>query len=77
MKLSVIIPVYNGGDDFRCCLAALAGSSQTPEEIIVVDDASTDASGEQASRAGALVVTMKGRPHGPAAARNQGADLAQ
>jgi glycosyltransferase involved in cell wall biosynthesis len=40
MELSVIIPVYNAGPVFEECLSALAGSSLTPDEIIIIDDCS-------------------------------------
>lgn len=73
MNLSVIIPVHNGGDRFRRCLEALAESDRIPDEIIVVDDASTDASSSLAGVSGARVITLKGDPRGPAFARNRGA----
>lgn len=40
--LSVIIPVWNGGERFARCLAALARSEDASYELIVVDDGSTD-----------------------------------
>ncbi len=77
MKISVIIPVYNGGDDLRRCLEALAASNRMPNEIIVVDDASTDGSGDLARQYGAQLVSLDGLPRGPAFARNRGAEIAQ
>jgi GT2 family glycosyltransferase len=76
-RLSVIIPVHNGGDDLHRCLSALAASTRLPDEVIVVDDASTDGSGDLARRRGARVVCLDGSPHGPAFARNRGAETAQ
>jgi GT2 family glycosyltransferase len=43
---SVIIPVWNGMNDLPACLAALAAQSHAPLEIIAVDNASTDHSGD-------------------------------
>ncbi|CAG0947501.1 Glycosyltransferase GlyG [Anaerolineae bacterium] len=77
MKLSVIIPVHNGGTDFRSCLEAIAASTRLPDEIIVVDDGSTDASAHLAREFGARVESLTGSPHGPAFARNRGAAIAQ
>jgi glycosyltransferase involved in cell wall biosynthesis len=77
MEISVIIPVYNGGDALRCCLEALAASKRFPDEVIVVDDASTDGSGDLARRHGAQLVRLDGLPRGPAFARNRGAEIAQ
>lgn len=77
MKLSVIIPVHNGSENLRHCLATLAASTRPPDEVIVVDDASTDDSGDVARQAGAQVIRLDGSPHGPAYARNRGAEIAQ
>jgi glycosyltransferase involved in cell wall biosynthesis len=74
--LSVIIPVHNGGHEFRLCLDALGASTRRPEEIIVADDASTDGSGDLARQHGLEVLRMGGQPHGPAFARNRGAEQA-
>jgi GT2 family glycosyltransferase len=73
VKLSVVIPVHNGGDDLRRCLAALATSGRPPDEVVVVDDASSDTSAAVAESFGARVVALPGGPRGPAAARNRGA----
>jgi len=34
--ISVVVPVHNGGENFRHCLASLAATVPPPEEIIVV-----------------------------------------
>jgi glycosyltransferase involved in cell wall biosynthesis len=73
MKLSVIVPVRNGGGDLHRCLEALAGSTRPPDELIVVDDGSTDDSARTAQGFGAQVLQTAKGPVGPAAARNCGA----
>lgn len=73
MELSVIIPVYNGGNDFLCCLGALHQSPLRAFEIIVVDDGSTDSSAQAARQYATKVIELKGSPKGPAFARNVGA----
>jgi glycosyltransferase involved in cell wall biosynthesis len=72
---SIIIPVYNGGDQFLRSLAALPRSNFSNWELIVVDDGSTDGSAAIAARFGARLLQTAGR-QGPAAARNLGARLA-
>lgn len=54
--ISVIIPVYNDADLLRSCLAALAVQTRQADEVIVVDNASTDASADVARAAGARIV---------------------
>ncbi|MDH4209703.1 MAG: glycosyltransferase family 2 protein, partial [Anaerolineae bacterium] len=77
VKLSVIIPVHNGGHEFHLCLEALQASTRCPDEIIVVDDASTDGSGDLARQHGVGVIRLDSPPHGPAFARNRGAEKAR
>lgn len=78
--LSLIIPVYNGGDAFRACLQSLDVFLPTPEEIavevIVVADGCTDGSDHLAEKFGAIVLRTAA-PGGPARARNLGARQAQ
>ena len=42
MKLSVIIPVFNGADTLQRCLNSVIGQQIESMEIILVDDGSTD-----------------------------------
>ncbi len=74
-SLSVVVPVFNGGSDFKRCLRRLRDSSWTDYELIVVDDGSTDDSGRLAESQGAIVLRLD-RPQGPASARNRGAEHA-
>ena len=74
--VSVVVPVHNGAHFLERCLDACAASSYANLEVIVIDDASTDASAAIAERHGAEVVRL---PHqsGPGAARNAGAERAK
>ncbi len=49
---SVVIPVYNGEKYLAEAIASVAGQSLPAAEIIVVDDGSSDGTGEIAYRAG-------------------------
>lgn len=76
MKISVVIPVYNGAATIAKCLDSLfAQAMNTGDslEIIVVDDASTDRTRTVLSRYPSLHVIHQTRNTGPAAARNAGA----
>jgi cellulose synthase/poly-beta-1,6-N-acetylglucosamine synthase-like glycosyltransferase len=76
--ISVIVPVFDGGDNFARCLAALTASPQSPTwELIVVDDGSTDGSAELARAAGAYVLHTAQARSGPGVARNLGAQVAR
>jgi glycosyltransferase involved in cell wall biosynthesis len=73
MRLSVTIPVFNGREFLSQVLQALACSTHAPDEVLVVDDGSTDGSGTLAGTLGAKVLTRADGPKGPAQARNLGA----
>jgi glycosyltransferase involved in cell wall biosynthesis len=78
VKLSFIIPAFNEEHELPASLEAIrvaADAAQQPFEIIVVDDASTDATAEIARRAGARVLPV-GYRH-IAAVRNAGARAAE
>jgi GT2 family glycosyltransferase len=72
MRVSVIIPVHDGGGAFRACLAALSASNPRADELIVVVDGPDEEASSIAARAGARVMTLPARV-GPALARNLGA----
>jgi GT2 family glycosyltransferase len=74
--VSVVIPVRNGPQDIAECLAALERSAHRPDEILVVDDASSDDTAAVALATGARVLRLPVNV-GPAAARNRGAELAR
>jgi lipopolysaccharide/colanic/teichoic acid biosynthesis glycosyltransferase/GT2 family glycosyltransferase len=69
--VTVIIPAYNAAATLPACLSALGDQVLPPDELIVVDDGSTDDTAEIARRYGAQVIQST-RRRGPAAARNLG-----
>jgi glycosyltransferase involved in cell wall biosynthesis len=76
--ISFIVPAYNEELELSATIAAIrdaASGAAQPCEVIVVDDASTDATPEIASHAGAKVIRINRRQI--AAARNAGARAAQ
>lgn len=75
--VSVIVPVYNGGNFLPKCLDALFASDYSPFEVIVVDDGSIDDSAEISRTKGAKVLSTARRQSGPAAARNLAAEKAR
>lgn len=73
--ISMIIPVYNGGAEFRRCLESLACLKPAPLEVIVVSDGDNDSS-KTATEFNVKVIHLSQR-HGPAHARNVGAGHAK
>ncbi len=76
MRLSVIIPVYNGARFLDRCLESLGQSRFRDYECIVVDDHSSDGSRAVATRHGATVLALD-QNGGPGRARNRGAERAR
>lgn len=78
-KISVIIPVYNKGEQIRRAVNNLLNQTMKDLEIILVDDGSTDESGyicdEYASKNSNVVIIHK-LNSGPSSARNVGLDVA-
>lgn len=72
LRVSVIIPTHNGAKTLAACLGSLRASSFPPDEIIVVDDASSDGSADIARRFRCRVVRVD-ENIGAARAKNRGA----
>lgn len=72
LTVSIIIPVYNGGEKFRRCLSSVAACTPPPKEVIVVADGDTDGSWRVAEEYKTRVLRIT-TPGGPARARNLGA----
>ncbi len=75
MKISVIIPVYNGEQYVAECLDNMMLQTHKDLEIIVVNDGSTDRSAEIAARYPVKIVDFT-KNRGSSAARNAGIDAA-
>ncbi len=74
MRITVVIPAYNEEKNIGVCLRCILDQKRSAEEIIVVDNNSTDRTAEIARNFGARVVEerLKGIAH----ARNAGFDAA-
>ena len=78
-KVSVIIPVYNGKEYLRACVASVCKQTLREIEILIVDDGSTDGSGELADALAAQDVRIRvfhQENQGLSGARNTGIDAA-
>jgi GT2 family glycosyltransferase len=71
MSISAIVPVWNGCQLLMRLLDSLDAQSQKADELVVVDNGSTDGTPEAARRRGARVIAMGGNA-GFAAAVNRG-----
>jgi glycosyltransferase involved in cell wall biosynthesis len=70
MKISVVIPAYNAARFLPRCLESVFAQTLKPDEVIVVDDGSTDNTAALAEELGARVISQ---PNGGlSAARNTG-----
>jgi glycosyltransferase involved in cell wall biosynthesis len=74
--ISIIIPVYNGKRHLEVCLTHIAASTYKDYEIIVVDDCSSDDSGQIAKKYTVHIIRLA-QKNGPAAARNIGSQSAK
>ncbi len=75
-RVAVIVPVFNGAATIEACLRALQ-LERGVDEIIVVDDGSTDATPASLSRFEGLRVIRHSEARGAPAARNAGANATQ
>lgn len=80
-KVSVVVPVYNSQEYLRECLDSLVNQTLEEIEIILVNDGSTDSSGDIMEEYRTLypdkVVVYTKSNGGQASARNIGIELAQ
>jgi hypothetical protein len=79
--LSVVLPTYNHAQYLARAIDAIAGQARPPDEIIVIDDASTDDSRDvlahSQSRHPNLIVLINGRNLGALSALQRGLEIAK
>lgn len=79
-KLSVIVPVYNTEKYLRECIDSILAQTFTDFELILVDDGSTDKSGEICNAYGQMdrrVRVIHQKNSGVTAARKRGVEVAE
>ena len=79
IKYSVIIPVYNAEKTLKRCLDSLLGQKRQDVEIILINDGSSDRSGEiidEYRRKYGSIVSLEQENSGVSAARNRGLNAA-
>ena len=69
-KVSVYIPAYNVAEFLSKCIESLLAQTLPPNEILVIDDGSRDASAEIAARYSRVTLIRHEKNRGLAAARN-------
>ena len=77
--LSIIVPIFNVEPYLEICLRSLVGQTLRDIEIILIDDGSTDHSGEIAqgfADRDSRIRLVRQRNHGQGMARNRGLDMA-
>ena len=79
-KISIIVPVYNTSKYLKPCLESLLCQTYSNVEIVVIDDGSTDSSGQvcdyYAKEYCSKIVVVHTKNHGLSAARNIGMQYA-
>lgn len=72
MKISVIVPLYNTRPYIAEAVDSILAQTRPADEIIVVDDGSTDGGADLLARYGSRVRTIRQSNAGPASALNRG-----
>jgi glycosyltransferase involved in cell wall biosynthesis len=74
--VSCVIPTYNAARYLERALTSVFEQSRPPDEIIVVDDGSTDGTAGVLAAFGPRLRALRQENAGPAAARNRGIEIA-
>lgn len=78
IKISIIVPVYNGEETVECCINSILNQTLSELELIVVDDGSTDKTEDicKSFHDDRIIYVYK-ENGGPSSARNMGLTIAQ
>ncbi|MGK0599178.1 glycosyltransferase family 2 protein [Yokenella regensburgei] len=76
MKISLIIPTYNGGQLFEACLKAIKAQSRQPDQIFIIDSSSSDQTREIAEKHSCSVHVIDARDFNHGGTRNLAVSLA-
>lgn len=76
LTLSIVIPVYNEENHLEACLDSIAAQTESPDEVIIVDNNSTDASVRIAQKYDFVTIVSE-RKQGIVFARNKGFNTAR
>jgi len=75
-KVSVIIPTYNSAPVLKRAVESALNQTESPREIIVIDDGSDDDTAEFVRALGDKIVFLQQTNQGQGAARNRGLEIA-
>jgi glycosyltransferase involved in cell wall biosynthesis len=72
MRVSVVVPAHNAASTLAAAVRSALDQTRPPDEVVVVDDGSTDATPTVVGELGDEVRLVTQRQSGPSAARNAG-----
>ena len=75
-EVSAVVPVHNGSEYVAEAIQSILSQTRPPIECLVIDDGSTDGTGEVVRQFGRDVAYVRQDRSGVSSARNQGAALA-
>ncbi len=76
-NVSAVIPTWNRAEQVSRAVASVLAQTRPPEEVIVVDDGSTDGTAERLADEHPSVTVLHGEHRGVSAARNRGIEAAR
>jgi glycosyltransferase involved in cell wall biosynthesis len=76
LSISVVIPAYNAAATIVRAIDSVLAQTRRPDEIIVIDDGSTDGTAQRIKKYGSQVRYIYQENAGPSVARNKGIEAA-